>query len=546
MYFKRIALLTCFLFFGINSQAFQDNNLEYNLSTPRNTMQTHINYLQEDNYHPEIAAKAINPKYVSSQEEAKTLAIKLLQVYRAEGILIDFGDMPNETNHVDSVSKKSIYRISSSLPDVYLQKDGNRWYYSKKTIQSIGQLHKSVYPFGVDKLMTLLPKMGGHKIMGLHLWQYFGILFIIILCVVIHKVFTVLITGLIFKVLERLKDADEAKKFVKKVARPTSVLVLYPFLLVLVPVLQLPLKLNGFIVMALKFTWPLFATIVAYRMVDLLVIHMQRFAERTESTLDDQLVPLVSKTLRLFVIIIGILVALANLNINIIPLLTGLSIGGLAFALAAQDTLKNLFGSVMIFLDKPFQVGDWITSGDIDGTVEEVGFRSTRVRTFRDSVTYVPNALIADTTVDNHGLRKYRRFYTKISLTYDTPTALIEAYVEGLRKIVEMHPKTRKDFYNIYFNEMGSHSLNIMFYIFFHVPTWTEELRCRHEVLVSIMKLAESLGVNFAFPTQTLHMETFPGQVPNSPSYIHDTTEIKARLDEFEHNLKSLENGKQK
>ena len=201
MYFKQIALLACLLFFGINPQAFQDNNLEYNLSTPRNTMQTHINYLQEDNYHPEIAAKAINPKYVSSQEEAKTLAIKLLQVYRAEGILIDFGDMPNETNHVDSVTKKSIYRISSSLPDVYLQKDGNRWYYSKKTIQSIGQLHKSVYPFGVDKLMTLLPKMGGHKIMGLHLWQYFGILFIIILFVVIHKEFTVLIKGLIFMLI---------------------------------------------------------------------------------------------------------------------------------------------------------------------------------------------------------------------------------------------------------------------------------------------------------------------------------------------------------
>jgi hypothetical protein len=230
MYFKRIALLVSFFISGFSGQTFQSDDLEYNLSTPMHTMQTHINFLQEDNYHPEIAAKAINPKYVSSKEEAANLVIKLLQVYRAEGILIDLGDMPNETNYVDSVTKKSIYRISSNLPDVYLQKDGNRWYYSKKTIQSIGQLHKSVYPFGVDKLMTLLPKMGGRKIMGLHLWQYFGILFIIILCVVIHKVFTVLITGLIFKVLERLKDADEAKKFVKKVAKPTSVLVLYPFL----------------------------------------------------------------------------------------------------------------------------------------------------------------------------------------------------------------------------------------------------------------------------------------------------------------------------
>ncbi|MDH5610267.1 MAG: mechanosensitive ion channel family protein, partial [Cyclobacteriaceae bacterium] len=215
-----------------------------------------------------------------------------------------------------------------------------------------------------------------------------------------------------------------------------------------------------------------------------------------------------------------------------IPLLTGLSIGGLAFALAAQDTIKNFFGSLMIFIDKPFQIGDWITSGDIDGTVEEVGFRSSRVRTFRNSVMYVPNGKMADSLIDNHGLRQYRRFFTQIAITYDTPPELIDGFVEGLRKIVLSHPDTRKDYYNVFLNDLGPSSLNIMFYIFFEVPDWTAELKARHEVLLEIIRFAKQLGVHFAFPTQTLHVENFPGQPSLSPLFP-DKNGMDATLDAY-------------
>jgi MscS family membrane protein len=263
-------------------------------------------------------------------------------------------------------------------------------------------------------------------------------------------------------------------------------------------------------------------------------MYFSKLAEKTESTLDDQLVPLIRKTLKALVVIIGTLFVLKEgLEVDIVPFLTGLSIGGLAFALAAQDTIKNFFGSIMIFIDKPFQVGDWITSGDVDGTVEEVGFRSTRVRTFRNSVMYIPNGKIADATIDNHGLRQYRRFYTTLTVTYDTPPQLMEIFVEGLRKIVESHPDTRKDGYHIYFNNLSSYSQDIMFYIFFEVPNWAEELRCRHEILVSIVKLANNLGVRFAFPTQTLHMEDFPGKNTLVPSYHQDSSVYKGKLQEF-------------
>jgi MscS family membrane protein len=178
-------------------------------------------------------------------------------------------------------------------------------------------------------------------------------------------------------------------------------------------------------------------------------------------------------------------------------------------------------------------VGDWITSGDVDGTVEEVGFRSTRVRTFRNSLIYIPNGIITNQTVDNHGLRQYRRFMTHIAVTYDTPPELIDTFVEGLKKLVEEHPNTRKDYYQIHFHKMGDSSLDILFYIFFDVPTWTMELEARHEMLIAIMHLAKALGVNFAFPTRTLHMETFPEKLANSPTYGADREGHVKNLEKF-------------
>jgi MscS family membrane protein len=362
-----------------------------------------------------------------------------------------------------------------------------------------------------------------------------GILILIFLGFSIYKMLNFVFERLISQTLSRLGYKNIARNFILPIAKPFSLLVIFFLMMILVPVLQLPAEISRYVIKGLRGFWPLFATLIFYHLVDILGIYLQQVAIKTDSTLDDQLVPLLRKTLKAFVIIVGGLFILQNLDFNITALLAGLSIGGLAFALAAQDTIKNFFGSLMIFIDKPFQIGHWITAGggDIDGTVEEVGFRSTRIRTFRNSVTYVPNGKLADMIVDNHGLRQYRRFYTQISITYDTPPELIEIFVEGLKTIVMKHPETRKDYFNIYLNDLASYSLNIMFYVFFEVPTWPEELKARHELILEVIKLAEKLNVRFAFPTQTLHMETFPEKKPLTPGYQEDMSEVKARAEAF-------------
>lgn len=319
----------------------------------------------------------------------------------------------------------------------------------------------------------------------------------------------------------------------KPVARSFSFFLLSLTVSVFIPVLQLPAISSKYVQMLFKGLVPFFAMLVAYKLVDLVGLYFDRLASRSKSTLDDQLVPLVRKSLKIFIVIIGVLFILQNLDFNVTALLAGISIGGLAFALAAQDTIKNLFGSLMIFLDKPFQVGDWVTSGDIDGTVEEVGFRSTRVRTFRNSVVYVPNGKIADATIDNHGLRNYRRFYTRIGITYDTPPEMIVAFVQGLRTIVEKHPHTRKEVFHIYLNDFADSSLSIMFYIFFKAPDWSKELTYRHEVMLDVIKLANHLGVRFAFPTQTLHVETFPEKTSLTPVTSTNEKDLQKQVEDF-------------
>lgn len=226
--------------------------------------------------------------------------------------------------------------------------------------------------------------------------------------------------------------------------------------------------------------------------------------------IDSQIVRLVFRLLTI-VIVIGLVLYLADrLGFPAYSVITGLGIGGLAVALAARETLANFFGSIMIMLDRPFRVGDWIKVGDDEGTVEDIGFRSTRIRTFYNSLLAIPNAETVNKTVDNMGLREFRRVRTVLQLTYDTPVDRVEGFVEGIKEIIRTHPDTRKDYFHVVFNEFGAHSLEILVYFFLKVADWGAELKERETVFLDIIRLAEHLDVKFAFPTQTLHVESLP------------------------------------
>ncbi len=513
---------------------FDDNlspeTVSVNLSTPFHALRTHLYFLQPESYDPEKAAQVFMYPDVRL-EDAREYAVRLKQVFDGKGYFINTKDAPREPNYTDTISGLNLYLPTRHLPEIYLVKQDNRWLYSRESIGAIDKLHREVFPFGPDLLINLFPYAGTRTFVGLYLWQHLGVLLIILFSFLIHKLLSFILSRLLYRGAHQLGYDRLVRPYLLPVAKPLSMFVVFVFIMVAFPLLQFPVELAKYFTFFFKAILPFFATLVFYKLVDVFSLYLEKLSGRKDSGLDDHVIPIIRKVLRVFVVIVGGLFILQNLDVNITALLAGLSIGGLAVALAAQDTLKNFFGSLMIFIDKPFSVGHWITSGEIDGTVEEVGFRSTRIRTFRNSLQYVPNGQLADSAIDNHGLREFRRFFMHIAITYDTPPDLIEVFVQGLRKIVEQHSKTRKDFYIVEFNEMGDFSLRIMFYIFFAVPTWPEELKARHEVLIEIVRLAERLGVRFAFPTSTLHMENFPGRNSLTPRYDMTMSEFKQTME---------------
>ncbi|MES9850188.1 MAG: mechanosensitive ion channel family protein, partial [Candidatus Thiodiazotropha sp.] len=300
---------------------------------------------------------------------------------------------------------------------------------------------------------------------------------------------------------------DEFKEISEDILRPLGLMAMAIVWWGSINLMGLPESVMLVLLLAVKFLASISGVWAAYRLVDLVSAYLHKQAELSANKLDDALVPLIPRTLKVFITVIGFVFIADNLNIDISSLLAGLGLGGLAFALAAKDMVQNLFGSVTVLMDRTFSVGDWIVVDDVEGTVERIGFRSTRVRTFYNSVVTVPNSKFKTATVDNMGERRYRRLSCKLSLTYDTPPDRIEAFCEGVRELVRQHPYMRKDYYHAYLNEFAASSLDVLLYVFWETPEWNTELRERHRFMLDILRLAQRLGVEFAFPTQTLYMK---------------------------------------
>ncbi len=377
-----------------------------------------------------------------------------------------------------------------------------------------------------------LPAIFRTKFLGAQAWQLIVLLVVALLGLLLRKIIQ-------FVLLSRLAPmaakhgATSVGHIVDVFAGPGSTLIVAGLLAAVYPMLGLGEGMDRALAIIVRGLTIISFVLSAYRLVDVLGDRMEAKARHTESKLDDQLVPLARRALKITVVLTGILFLLQNMDVNVGSLVAGLGIGGVAVALAAKDTIANFFGSLMIFIDKPFQIGDWVRINGTEGVVEEVGFRSTRVRTFYNSLVTVPNAHFTEAAIDNMGLREFRRLSTTLNLTYDTTPEQMQAFVEGIRAIIQANPFSRKDYYEIHFSGFGEHSLNVMLYMFFKVQSWTDELREQHNVYIEILRLAQELGVSFAFPTQTLQVESVakPGDpriVPPAPARGEMTNVIRA------------------
>lgn len=392
-------------------------------------------------------------------------------------------------------------------------KDGT-WRFSKETLRKASDLFESVHQQEVkgDRsdvstaeawLRDHMPEWLRGKAFLLAYWQWLGLLVLILVGLIASAVGSFLF----FKIGQRMARLRGVElKRGHKVGRPFGLVAMAGFWWFGLGFLLLPEKAHSIFLLAARFLLMAGVVLSVNRVVDWVMEVFAGLAEKTESKFDDLLVPMVRRAMKVFVVALGIVWIADNLHLEIGALLAGLGIGGVALALAAKDTIANFFGALTVLTDRPFEVGDWIIMGDIEGTVTEVRFRSSRVRTFYDSVITFPNAMLLTKHVDNLGRRQYRRFKTTLGVTYDTPPDKLESFIEGIRELLRTHPYTRRDYYHVYFHGYGASSLDILIYCFFTAPNWATELRERQRLLMDILRLARKLKVEFAFPTRTLHM----------------------------------------
>lgn len=251
------------------------------------------------------------------------------------------------------------------------------------------------------------------------------------------------------------------------------------------------------VLVAITITW------LIARLVDAIIKeYLIPLTEKSESTMDDQIIPVVRKGLRAAIWILGIIVAMNNAGYNISALLAGLGIGGLALAMAAKDTVSNIFGGITIFTDKPFKINDRIKLDGFDGMIEEIGIRCTRLRTLDGTLVTVPNSKFTGGMVENITEEPSRKVVLNLGLVYETPTDKMEKAMELLKEIGTANTALEEKLI-IGFNSFGDFSLGIIF--IYYIKSGEDILGAQTSINLEIKRKFEEHGIDMAFPTQTIY-----------------------------------------
>lgn len=243
---------------------------------------------------------------------------------------------------------------------------------------------------------------------------------------------------------------------------------------------------------------------VFFRVVDVLARVADRFSDTTETRIDDQAVPLLRKTLKVFLAVLGGVFIIQNLGYSVLSVITGLGIGGLALALAAQDSVANFFGSVVLFTDAPFQVDDYVEVGGVSGTVEEVGFRTTRIRQDDSSLVSVPNQTFTATNIVNYSERKGRVVSFEFAVFPPEDPGQLNSLLQALRDAFANHEQIRADSAEVFLTGIKESSLKVSARAMTKYNGWTLFLQTREEMLFALLTALSDHGMQMANSAETI------------------------------------------
>jgi MscS family membrane protein len=485
-------------------------------ATPRQAAATFLANLAEDRMDARRGSRcAESPRDLSRAEKERRVGV-LKETLDATGARVRIEEVPDTASYLDPKTYEPVYVLSSAVPRIRLERtDAGEWLIPAHVVEKADVIYDEAVAFDLHRVVARGPAWLRATFLGLAPWQLLAFLAMVALGWALGAV----IIRLIAWKLEALVTALHLKVTradLKRAAWPLTLFILAAVVWLGVPSLLLPARFAAGLVVLTKLCAAISVVALSYTAVDVLSLHFVARALETPQKMDDHIVPLVRRVLKIVIVLVGGIVVLQNLSVDVGSLIAGLGIGGLAVALAAKDTIGNFFGSIAIFLDRPFQIGDWIVSAHAEGTVEAVGFRSTQIRTIGDTVVTVPNAKLADDKIDNFGARKARRVKFTVALEHDTSPDQIEAFCDGVRAILNAYPYVDHERIEVHFNDLSGQSFDFLVHFYLVIPGWSSELRARHEILTDIVRLGRDMGVRLAYPTRTVDVP--PAEKPEKPS----------------------------
>jgi MscS family membrane protein len=348
--------------------------------------------------------------------------------------------------------------------------------------------------------------------------EYLRVVIILLCLIFLRRFISVLVSRLIYKIIRKKPEFSALRTFESLLSKPLEWLISLCVLYFNITQLDIPTAWNlnpsekpGLLMILSRiFLLSLIAafTFLVLRLIDFFAIEFIGKEEKgKEHLIDKQLLPFVKELLKIFIVIISFFFGLGFVfELNVANIIAGLGLGGLAFALAAKESLENLFASFTIFLDKPFVVGDVVTVKEVTGTIEKVGFRSTRIRTLEKSFLTLPNKLMIDNALDNHSLRTHRRADFIITLEYQTGQEKLNQFLEKLKNLLQHHPRCSEESTASFF-EFGENGFNLRVLYFADTPDFNEFLQIKEGINFEIMQIASGMEINLAYPTKSIIMK---------------------------------------
>lgn len=363
------------------------------------------------------------------------------------------------------------------------------------------RVYNALLSFGLDRL----PILEVYKLFDIPLWQYIASLIYIFLAFYVSKVLDFLTRVWLKRWAERTNTKFD-DLLLDLLNGPVKIIAFIIFLRIGLEVFSWPLMVQTFLTKGFTVILALSLTYTVLKFIDLVLGYWkQRAGDHRDKTFDEQLFPIIRKSLKAFAVVVAILITLDNIGVNITAAIASLSIGGLAIGLAAQDTLANLFGAVAVFVDKPFRIGDRIKLESVEGDVETIGLRSTRVRTLDGHLASIPNKTVGNSTIINVTERPTIKTEMNLGVTYDTSGEKLRLALKIIEEVYRSHEKTADVL--VGFNKFADSALNILVIHWWAGTILRENIAGLQEMNLKLKERFDAEGISFAFPTQTVYVK---------------------------------------